>query len=45
MIEIKELKEGIVNPTLLKIYKNEVEAGHLTFKFNSERCINVQIIK
>ena len=45
IVEVQGLMQGRVEPELLKVRENEIEAGHLAFQFKNGKCLNVTLIE
>jgi hypothetical protein len=43
--EVQELMQGLVEPELLKVRENDIEAGHLSFQIRNGKCSNVSLIE
>jgi hypothetical protein len=43
--EVQELMQSLVEPDLLKVRENEIEAGHLSFQFGNGRCLSVSLVE
>jgi len=45
IVDVQGLMQGRVEPELLKVSDDQIEAGHLAFQFENGKCSNVSLLE